>query len=171
MRAAERLTNAIAVNCILAWRIYWMTMIGREAPDLPAHLAFTTTELEILDRLAPARTARATSGGLGARVTQLARLGGFLARKRDGPPGNLVIWRGLVRLAAQHRLGTREPVMRQDETWAAVSPRQQLVPRPRTPVRRVGLERYRQRPTVAGLPSRRGSDRPCRTRPPATETD
>jgi hypothetical protein len=27
----------------------------------------------------------------------VARLGGYLARANDGPPGNLVIWRGLAR--------------------------------------------------------------------------
>jgi hypothetical protein len=29
---------------------------------------------------------------------QSARLGGDLARAKDPPPGNLVIWRGLTRL-------------------------------------------------------------------------
>ena len=32
-------------------------------------------------------------------VVKLAMLGGYLARKNDPPPGNLVIWRGLNRLA------------------------------------------------------------------------
>jgi hypothetical protein len=31
------------------------------------------------------------------RLTQLAKLGGYLARTRDPPPGNMVIWRGLQR--------------------------------------------------------------------------
>ncbi len=31
-------------------------------------------------------------------VIKLARLGGYLARAHDGPPGNIVIWRGLSRL-------------------------------------------------------------------------
>ena len=29
---------------------------------------------------------------------QLAKLGGYLARKSDPPPGNTVMWRGLKRL-------------------------------------------------------------------------
>ena len=29
----------------------------------------------------------------------IARLGGYLGRKTDPPPGNLVVWRGLTRLA------------------------------------------------------------------------
>ena len=32
-------------------------------------------------------------------LTCIAKLGGYLARKSDLPPGNLVIWRGLTRLA------------------------------------------------------------------------
>jgi hypothetical protein len=31
-------------------------------------------------------------------LTKLARLGGYLARAGDPPPGNTVIWRGLSRL-------------------------------------------------------------------------
>ena len=31
-------------------------------------------------------------------LLQLARLGGYLARASDPPPGNTVIWRGMARL-------------------------------------------------------------------------
>jgi hypothetical protein len=31
-------------------------------------------------------------------LTKLARLGGYLARTKDPPPGNTVMWRGLTRL-------------------------------------------------------------------------
>jgi succinate dehydrogenase/fumarate reductase-like Fe-S protein len=31
-------------------------------------------------------------------ATQLAKVGGYLARKGDPPPGNTVMWRGLTRL-------------------------------------------------------------------------
>lgn len=31
-------------------------------------------------------------------LTKLARLGGYLARASDLPPGNIVMWRGLCRL-------------------------------------------------------------------------
>jgi hypothetical protein len=32
-------------------------------------------------------------------LIKIARLGGYLARASDPPPGNIVIWRGLTRLA------------------------------------------------------------------------
>ena len=41
LRTAARLANAIAVHCVLAWRIYWMTMINRDVPEAAASLVFT----------------------------------------------------------------------------------------------------------------------------------
>jgi hypothetical protein len=35
---------------------------------------------------------------IGAYLTKIARLGGYLARTTDPPPGNMVMWRGLSRL-------------------------------------------------------------------------
>jgi hypothetical protein len=33
-----------------------------------------------------------------AYLLKIARLGGYLARAKDPPPGNIVMWRGLSRL-------------------------------------------------------------------------
>ena len=32
-------------------------------------------------------------------LVAIAKLGGYLAREKDPPPGNMVVWRGLTRLA------------------------------------------------------------------------
>ena len=45
-----------------------------------------------------AREVPASPPGLREAVRQIARLGGFLARKGDGEPGVKTIWRGLRRL-------------------------------------------------------------------------
>ena len=97
LRTAQRLTNLVAVFCILSWRVFWITMLNRSAPDAAPILALTTTEIAVLDRLVndkpPAR--RKT---LSHYLTKIARLGGYLARANDPPPGNTVMWRGLSRL-------------------------------------------------------------------------
>jgi len=99
LRTAERLVRLIAVFCILAWRVFWMTMMRRAAPDAAATLALTRTEMAILDGLVPDKGAARTGGRtLAAYLTKLARIGGYLARGKDPPPGNLVMWRGLSRL-------------------------------------------------------------------------
>jgi hypothetical protein len=53
LRTAERLVKLIAVFCILSWRVFWMTMLGRSAPEANPSPAFTDEERAILDRLRP----------------------------------------------------------------------------------------------------------------------
>jgi hypothetical protein len=102
-RTAERLTNLLAVLCVVGWRVFWLTMVNRATPDAPAETALTAAEIEVLDRMAAGTTPR--DGAPTAKRTvahylvEVAKLGGYLARAKDPPPGNLVLWRGLVRLA------------------------------------------------------------------------
>ena len=42
LRTAERLTNLIAVFCIIAWRVFWLTMVNRTNPKTSADAVFTT---------------------------------------------------------------------------------------------------------------------------------
>ncbi len=39
---------------------------------------------------------------IGPYIIRLARLGGYLNRTRDAPPGNMVLWRGMTRLTDIH---------------------------------------------------------------------
>lgn len=98
LRAAERLVNVISVFCILGWRIFWMSMLRRSAPSSPAALAFTKTEVQLLDRLIPKLSNPSRQKQISQYIIKLARLGGYLARSGDPPPGNMVVWRGLCRL-------------------------------------------------------------------------
>ena len=99
LRTAERLVNLLATFCILSWRIFWLTMINRSTQKAKASLAFTPLEINILNRLAPENPLGSTrSPSLKSCLTQLARLGGYLNRTGDGPPGNIVMWRGMSRL-------------------------------------------------------------------------
>ena len=99
LRTAERLANLMALFCILSWRVLWLTMLNRTAPDLPPETALTATETDLLDRLiSDTGNRRCRAGTLAFYLTKLARLGGYLARASDPPPGNIVIWRGLARL-------------------------------------------------------------------------
>lgn len=99
LRSAERLANLMAVFCIVSWRILWLAMLARREPEAPPSIAFTDTEIGLLDRLVrDAGNQRATPGTLGFYLIKLARLGGYLARASDPPPGSAVVWRGLSRL-------------------------------------------------------------------------
>ena len=75
-----------------------MTMIKRTLPNEKASLAFTSLEMKILDRLVETRPKDSTKKNISDYVGKLARLGGYLARSGDSPPGNSVMWKGLSRL-------------------------------------------------------------------------
>lgn len=99
LRTADRLANLVALFCIVSWRVMWMTMIVRTDPKADPALVFTPAEIAILDRLIATSGNRGTKAGtLQFYLTKLARLGGYLARTSDPPPGNTVVWRGLRRL-------------------------------------------------------------------------
>ncbi len=98
LRTAPRLMNLPAVFCILSWRIFWLTMANRIAPEADSNRIFTNLELRILDQLindkpAVDRKRRQLSNYL----IKSARLSDYLTRNGD-PPGNETIWRGFVRL-------------------------------------------------------------------------
>jgi Transposase DNA-binding len=103
LRSTERLASFIAVCCIVSWRVFWLTMLRRIAPDAPAEVALTETEIQILDALTkPPPAATPGQKDLTHYLLILAKLGGYLARANDPPPGNLVMWRGITRLTEIH---------------------------------------------------------------------
>jgi Transposase DDE domain len=99
LRTADRLANLLSILCILSWRIFWITMSNRVAPEASPLLALTPLEVDLLDRLVKDKPSKIRQRKrLSTYLTKIARLGGYLARASDAPPGNLVMWRGLSRL-------------------------------------------------------------------------
>ncbi len=94
LQTAERLVKLISVYCILSWRIFWMTMINRCCPNASPRLALTDIEIKILNEAVKDNKNKKLSDYL----IKIAKLGGYLARASDPPPGNIVMWRGLARL-------------------------------------------------------------------------
>ena len=99
LRTAERLVNLIATFCIVSWRIFWMTMLNRANPSAPPDLALTGNEMILLDHFVPDKAELSTRNSVSRYIIKIARLGGYLARASDPPPGNIVMWRGLSRLS------------------------------------------------------------------------
>ncbi len=72
-------------------------MMNRVAPATSPLVALTDVETQLLDTLLPERPKR-HKATLSTYLIKIARLGGYLARANDSPPGNMVMWRGLSRL-------------------------------------------------------------------------
>jgi hypothetical protein len=96
LRTADRLTNLLAILCVVGWRVFWPTMVNRATPNARATSVLTQPEIAVLDRLAGGKPAAKRTASY--YLLQVAKLGGYLARAKDPPPGNLVLWRGLTRL-------------------------------------------------------------------------
>jgi hypothetical protein len=100
LETAERLKRCLAIDLVVAWRILYLTMIGRETPDLPCTVVFEDYEWKALYVFVfKSRTAAPAKTPTLREVTRtIGRLGGHLGRKGDGEPGVLTMWRGLQRL-------------------------------------------------------------------------
>jgi hypothetical protein len=72
--------------------------VGHQISEALPAAVFTEAERDLLDRSTPKLT-RAPSRDLAFYVRAVARLGGYLDRASDPPPGTTVIWRGMSRLA------------------------------------------------------------------------
>lgn len=98
LATADRLANCIALCCIVAWRVSWLTMLGRGPKSASPAAVFTHAERALLEHATPERK-RDEPRDLDFYVRAIARLGGYLDRAADPPPGTTVIWRGFSRLA------------------------------------------------------------------------
>ena len=103
LRSSERLANLISIFCIIGWRVFWLTMLPRAEPELSPTIALGTTEIFLLDELVKPRPGKfCRKATVSDYIVKIARLGGYLNRASDPPPGNLVMWRGMSKLNDIH---------------------------------------------------------------------
>lgn len=97
---ANRLEACLAIDLVVAWRIHYLTKLGRETPDVPCSVYFEEAEWKALVAFVTKKPIPATEPPtLRDALRMLATLGGFLARKNDGEPGTQTLWLGVQRLS------------------------------------------------------------------------
>lgn len=96
---ADRIETCLAVDMVVAWRIFHLTKLGRETPDVPCTIYFEDAEWKALAAYITKKPIPPEQPpSLGKAIHMLASLGGFLGRKSDGEPGTKSLWLGLQRL-------------------------------------------------------------------------
>lgn len=99
LKTAGALQNAMATYSIVAWRLMWMMYLSRQTPQTPAAQVLDQDEIEALYvNTFQKNLDKKTILTIQQAMLYIAKLGGFLARKRDGMPGIKVLWRGWIRL-------------------------------------------------------------------------
>jgi hypothetical protein len=96
---ADRLETCLGIDMVVAWRIYHLTMLGRETPELPCTVFFKDIEWKALCcyvKKTPKVPQKPPS--LREAMFMVGAIGGHLGRKSDGFPGTQTLWRGLQRL-------------------------------------------------------------------------
>jgi hypothetical protein len=99
LATADRLESCLGVDMVVAWRIYHLTMLGREVPEAACTVFFKDDEWKALCcYVNKTPEPPATPPTLKEAIFMVAMMGGFLGRKSDGFPGTQTLWRGLQRL-------------------------------------------------------------------------
>jgi hypothetical protein len=96
----ERLKRAIVIDAVIAWRIQLMTLLGREVPELPCEVFFDEWEVKVLEAMEAKNGKRGMKRPftLGETIILVAKMGGYLGRRSDPPPGAECIWKGMIAL-------------------------------------------------------------------------
>jgi len=95
----ERLEPALAFYMIIAWRVLFLSRLGRDGSDLPCDVVFDSAEWQAVYIVTERTPPPETPPPLDRMVRMVAGLGGFLNRKSDGFPGPQTLWIGLQRAA------------------------------------------------------------------------
>ena len=96
--SAKSLEACLAVDMVVAWRIFHLTKLGRELPDVPCSVFFEEMEWKALVCFVEKSEVLPTQPPTLKEATRMvARLGGFIGGSKNDP-GTQTMWRGLQRL-------------------------------------------------------------------------
>lgn len=94
----ERFLPCTTLYLIIAWRILFLTSIGRVTPECSCAYYFEEREWKMAYYAIHNKSPHVTPT-LAEAILMVAQLGSYLARKSDGPTGVKTFWLGLRKLA------------------------------------------------------------------------
>jgi hypothetical protein len=100
LREGERIEKWATMQAAVAMRILRLTYLARTAPETPATAVLTVGEVQaaLVATHQPPRKPRGVAQTVAEILDAVARLGGYTGKSSGGPPGALVIARGLCRV-------------------------------------------------------------------------
>jgi len=98
LESIARLKPCVAMYLIVAWRVQFATMLGRECPNVPADVLFSDAEWRSVWHVVRKEPPPPSPPSLGEFLPILASLGGYLGRRHDPPPGPKALWIGIRRM-------------------------------------------------------------------------
>ena len=105
LATAERLQRCLTLYSVLAWRVFYATMLARAVPELPCSVLLEIEEWQALScAIHHCPTPPDEPPTLGEAVRWIAQLGGFVGRRHRDQPGTETLWRGFQHLSDLTRM-------------------------------------------------------------------
>lgn len=98
LESNQRLTNSLMLYKVIAWRIMYVTILGREYPNLACDELFAEYEWKPVWKIVSSEPLPNKAPPLSVFIPMLAQLGGHNNRSTDHPPGPQAIWQGIRRM-------------------------------------------------------------------------
>jgi len=99
LRHADRLKKYIVLKSIVAWRLFWFTRAHERNKDDSCSTVLSKIEWSVLYRKTKkTKILSGTPPTIGEALIWIAKLGGYIGRSSDPPPGMISLWRGWQRL-------------------------------------------------------------------------
>jgi hypothetical protein len=99
LATGERLQRCLTLYSVIAWRVFYATMLARAVPDMPCDVLLEIDEWQALFcAIHQCPTPPVSPPSLGQAVRWIAQLGGFVGRRRQDQPGAETVWRGFQHL-------------------------------------------------------------------------
>jgi hypothetical protein len=97
LETADRIKPCLAMYMIVAWRVLYATMLGRECPELSCEVIFSAAEWKSVWTVQKQEPLPKQAPSLGLFMKLVGELGGHTGQKCDGPLGPKRLWIGLQR--------------------------------------------------------------------------
>ena len=98
LETSARLLPCLMLYKIVAWRVLYLTMLGRECPELPCDVLFTEDEWKPVWKITREEPIPKNAPNLSEFLLLLGQLGGHNGRTKDGAPGPQSLWVGIRRM-------------------------------------------------------------------------
>src|SRR2546425_2634294 len=116
LASGERLQRCLTLYSVIAWRIFYATMLARAVPEMPCSVLLELDEWQALScAIHQCPTPPEEPPSLDQAVRWIAQLGGFVGRRRRDQPGTETLWRGfqhLMDLTKMYRIIRPDPSIR-----------------------------------------------------------
>ena len=88
----------LAMYMIVAWRVLYVLMLGRECPHFSCEAVLSQAEWKSVYVMANGTALPKKPPTLAVMIPLIAGMGGYLNRTGDGPPGPQTMWIGMQRM-------------------------------------------------------------------------